>query len=156
MAKGKYEGWISGDGLIKIEGWARDGLTEEQIAANMGIGRSTLSAWKNQFPDIVEALKKGKEVFDRQVENALFKSAMGYFVEEERIDDDGVTTIKKYIQPNTTAQIFWLKNRKPAQWRDKVETEISGKDGGAIQVQSMSAEQIDARIAELSARLARG
>jgi hypothetical protein len=105
MAKGKYEYWISEDGLILIEGWARDGLTDEQIAHNIGIRRSTLSEWKKTFPDIADALKKTKEVVDRQVENALFKKAMS---------------------GDTTALIFWLKNRRPQDWRDKRETQLSG------------------------------
>ena len=69
--KGKYEYWITPEGLLKIEGWARDGLVDEQIAENIGIRAGTLYDWKNRFPDISEALKKGKEVVDRQVENAL-------------------------------------------------------------------------------------
>lgn len=65
-----------------IEGWARDGLTEEQIAANMGISRSTLSEWKKKHSDISDTLKRGKEVVDRQVENALLKRALGYRYKE--------------------------------------------------------------------------
>lgn len=78
MAKGKYQEWLTEDGLIKIEGWARDGLTDKQIAENIGISRSTLNKWKNDFSDISDTLKRGKEVVDRQVENALFKRALGY------------------------------------------------------------------------------
>ena len=102
MAKGKYQGWLEPEGLLKIEGWARDGLTEDQISHNMGISRETLNQWKKQFSDISDALKKGKEVVDYMVENALFKNA---------------------IEGNVTAQIFWLKNRKPDKWRDKPEGE---------------------------------
>lgn len=78
MAKGKYQEWLTDEGLIKIEGWARDGLTDKQIAENIGISRSTLNKWKNDFSDISDTLKRGKEVVDRQVENALFKRALGY------------------------------------------------------------------------------
>lgn len=98
MAKGKYEYWLTDDGLILLEGWARDGLTDEQIAHNMGITSKTLYEWKNKYGDICNALKKGKEIVDYEVENALFRSAM---------------------EGNTTAQIFWLKNRRPDKWRDK-------------------------------------
>lgn len=108
MAKAKYERWLELDGLILIEGWARSGLTEEQIAHNMGINKKTLWVWKNDYAQIGNALKKGKEVADFEVENALYKSAMGF------IGPDG-----KYYKPDITAQIFWLKNRRPDRWREK-------------------------------------
>lgn len=98
MAKGKYQKWLEKENLILLEGWARDGLTDEQIAKNMGISYSTLKDWKNKYSAISATLKKGKEVVDFQVENALLSSA---------------------LEGNTTAQIFWLKNRRPDKWRDK-------------------------------------
>jgi len=127
----KYNEWITEEGLLKIEGWARDGLTDEQIANNIGIRRPTLYDWKNKYPDISDALKKGKEVIDRQVENALLKRALGYeYVETTKeLTDLGLTVTKqviKQVSPDTTAQIFWLKNRKPKEWRDKKETEVTG------------------------------
>ena len=127
--KGKYEYWITPEGLLKIEGWARDGLTDEQIAANIGIRAGTLYDWKNRFPDISEALKKGKEVVDRQVENALLKRALGY-VYAEITYENGVETkrVIKEVVPDTTAQIFWLKNRKPEIWRDKREISTDDND----------------------------
>lgn len=78
MARGKYQEWLTDEGLIKIEGWARDGLTDEQISENMGIAPKTLYRWKDNYSQICQALKKGKEVVDHQVENALFKRAIGY------------------------------------------------------------------------------
>ena len=98
MAKGKYQKWLEPDGLILLEGWARDGLTDEQIARNMGVAYSTLKDWKNKYLAISAALKKGKEVVDFEVENALYNSA---------------------INGNVTAQIYWLNNRKPDKWRNK-------------------------------------
>ena len=126
MAKGKYQQWIEPEGLTLLEGWARDGLTDEQIAGNIGINTSTLYDWKNKFPKISEALKKGKEVVDIQVENALLKRALGYDFQETRVeksDKDGTKIIHtlKHIPADTTAQIFWLKNRRPDKWRDKPE-----------------------------------
>jgi hypothetical protein len=105
MAKGKYEYWKSHDGLLLIEGWARDGLTDDQIAHNIGINVATLYKWKNAHSEICDALKKSKEVADREVENALYKKA---------------------LSGDTTAIIFWLKNRRPNDWRDKRETQLSG------------------------------
>lgn len=134
--RGKYHEWITEEGLLQLEGWARDGLTDEQIANNMGISPSTLYEWKKRYPEISEALKKGKEIVDRQVENALLKSALGFEYEEETVTQRGeVVTIRKYEKPNTTAQIFWLKNRKPEAWRDKVVTEHEGKIGHEIVVE---------------------
>ncbi|WP_026676767.1 transposase [Fictibacillus gelatini] len=129
MATGKYHEWLEDEGLIKIEGWARDGLTDEQIAHNMGITRKTLYEWKNKYSDICDALKRGKEVIDRQVENALLKRALGYVYDE--ITYEGgieVKRVRKQVQPDTTAQIFWLKNRKPDVWRDKREANEEDKN----------------------------
>ncbi|MCU7380985.1 MAG: helix-turn-helix transcriptional regulator [Clostridiales Family XIII bacterium] len=128
MAKGKYHDWLTPEGLLKIEGWARDGLTDEQIAANMGIAVSTLNNWKNDHVEILETLKKGKEVVDRQVENALLKRALGYSY-DEITREGGVETkrVTKEVTPDTTAQIFWLKNRRPDLWRDKQQIEHSGE-----------------------------
>lgn len=128
--KGKYHSWLTEEGLTKLEGWARDGLTDEQIAHNIGIAVGTLYDWKNRFPEFSEALKKGKEVVDIQVENALLKRALGYEYEETKVmvDADGkkrVERIKKQVQPDVTAQIFWLKNRRPDRWRDKQELETT-------------------------------
>ena len=131
MARGKYQEWLEPESLVLLEGWARDGLSDEQIAENIGIVTSTLYEWKKKHSDISEALKKGKEVADYEVENAMHKSAVGYFVEETKTyinEVEGVKTrrvekMKKWIPPNTAAQIFWLKNRRPDKWREKPENE---------------------------------
>lgn len=139
MAKSKAEKWLEPDGLLRIEGWARDGLTEEQIAKNMGVSRSTLSDYKVKYPDILRAIKNSKEVADREVENALFNKATGYTVKLKKpmkvrhveYDEQTGRKIAEYerieyieeevhVPADTTAQIFWLKNRKPNEWRDKV------------------------------------
>ena len=134
MAKGKYVDWLTPDGLLMIEGWARDGLTEEQIANNMGIAVRTLGVWKEAYPPILHALKRGKAPVDIEVENALLKRALGYEYDEVKTvtDKDGnvkeKTVTRKVVLPDTTAQIFWLKNRKPAQWRDKPLVTITGSE----------------------------
>ena len=99
--------WLEKDKLILLEGWSRDGLTKDQIAKNMGIGRTTLFEWEKKEPNITNALKKGREVVDFEVENALLKSA---------------------LEGNVTAQIFWLKNRKQLQWREKIEYSTDSKE----------------------------
>jgi len=135
MAKGKYEYWLTPEGLLLIEAWARDGLTDEQIAHNMGVAYSTLRTWRDKYSALSAALKRGKEVVDIQVENALLKRALGYEYKEVKTEEyqgkDGpvknVTTTIKEVVPDTTAQIFWLKNRKPDAWRDKQNVELSGE-----------------------------
>ena len=129
MALGKINEWLEKDKLILLEGWARDGLTDEQIAKNIGISRASLYEWKKKEVDIFDALKKGKEVIDFEVENALLKRALGYEYEEE-IYENGILTkkVKKQVAPDTTAQIFWLKNRKKEQWREKVEVVKTDED----------------------------
>ena len=127
----KYTEWLTEEGLLKIEGWARDGLTDKQVAHNMNIAESTLHEWKKKYSVLSESLKRGKEVVDRQVENALLKRALGYEFKEttQELTEDSMRVTKiitKQQAPDTTAQIFWLKNRKPQEWRDKQETEISG------------------------------
>ena len=119
MAKGKYGQWLTPEGLTKIQGWARDGLTNDQIAHNMGIAVKTLYRWRDKYSLICQALKEGKEVVDRMVENALFKRALGYEYEEITYESGKETKrVTKQVVPDTTAQIFWLKNRKPTSWRD--------------------------------------
>lgn len=127
-AKRKYEEWLTADGLLRIEGWARDGLTNAQIAHNMGINASTLYDWSNKLTEISNAIKKGKAPVDIEVENALYKRALGYDYEEvitEIYDAGGdkerkhVRRIKKHMPPDTTAIIYWLNNRKPQYWRNR-------------------------------------
>lgn len=106
--------WLTPENRLRIQGWCRDGLIEKQIYKNMGIGKSTFYKWKNENVEFAELLKESKETADREVENALFKSATGFMGPDE-----------KYYPPNTTAQIFWLKNRKHEDWRDKRETDVN-------------------------------
>lgn len=96
----KIDEWLEKDKLILLEGWARDGLTYEQISHNMGIDTSTLWDWRKKNDNISNALKKGKEVVDFEVENALYKSAM---------------------EGNVTAQIYWLKCRQKNKWSEAKE-----------------------------------
>ena len=132
----KFKDWLEGDGLLKLEGWARDGLTDEQISRNMGIAYSTFREWKKKYSAFSAVLKRTKDVVDREVENALFKRAMGYKYDEVTYErGEEVKRVTKEVAPDTTAQIFWLKNRKPAEWRDKIEQqqEIAVHDDGFLE-----------------------
>lgn len=124
VANGKYQRWLEPDGLLLLEGWARDGLTDEQIAHNMGINVKTLWTWKKNYDPICSAIKKGKAPVDIEVENALLKRALGYEYTEERIeisDKDGKKVVQtlKHVPPDVGAIVYWLKNRKREYWRDK-------------------------------------
>lgn len=130
MARGKFEYWLTEDGLTLLEGWARDGLTDEQIAHNMGCAYSTFRVWKDKFPAFSAALKRSKEIVDYEVENALLKRAIGYKRTEQIATKDGdIVEIEKEVPPDVTAQIFWLKNRRPDKWRDKQEAMVSLNTG---------------------------
>lgn len=117
MAKSKWESVK--DKLPLIECWARDGLIDKQIANNLNISEDTFYTYKKNHPEFSEALKKGKEVVDYEVENALLKRALGYDYEEEiyetkfnresgEFEEVLTKRIKKHVQPDTTAQIYWL------------------------------------------------
>lgn len=111
---------------------AKAGLTDKQTADVLGVSVRTLHAWKAD-PEFASLLKKGKEESDRSVEDSLFVRASGYSIREvttERADDGNLVVTKvveKHVPADTTAQIFWLKNRKPADWKDR--REITGADG---------------------------
>ncbi len=96
MAKSKWEEVKKK--LVLVEGWARDGFTNKQIADKLQINPDTLYQYQKKYPEFSESLKKGKEVVDYEVENALLKNA---------------------LEGNVTAQIYWLNNRKPKQWKNK-------------------------------------
>lgn len=95
---GKIQDWLTQESLTLLQGWARNGLEQQQIAHNIGITPKTLCTWKNQYPEIKKAIAVGKEVADLAIENALFSKA---------------------LRGDTGAMIFYLKNRKPKEWRDR-------------------------------------
>ena len=103
----KVDIWLDKDNLIRVQGWARDGLTDQQIAEKMGIGVRTLYEWKKKHPQFSQALKSGKEVVDYAVENAL---------------------LKKALAGDVGACCFWLKNRRPDKWKDRIDAAVSMED----------------------------
>lgn len=171
--RGKYVEWLTDEGLTRLRGWATDGLTDEQIAKNIGISARTLYIWKDKYVQIFQALKKGKEIVDREVESALYRKAIGsketiqkaMKIKESVFNEEGrkVKESEKIIYvdevvmipPDTTAQIFWLKNRKPSEWRDKRDVEHSGglNNSNTVQVKELSPEELEAKIAKLEAEL---
>lgn len=142
MAKSKYFTHVEPK-LALVEGWARDGLTDEQIANNLGISKTSLYKYKEEFIELSERLKKGKEVVDYEVENALLKRALGYEYDEITYEHgEEVKRIRKQVAPDTTAQIFWLKNRKPEQWRDKQVVESSNTIEFKNPLEGLSTEEL--------------
>lgn len=143
MAKSKVERWLTPDGLTLLAGWAREGLTDEQISNKMEISRSTLNEYKKKYSDISDTLKKGKEIVDYEVENALLKRAKGYkyqettkeqFLNPETLQYELRITkiVEKEVPPDVGAAMAWLKNRQPDKWRDKPQPKNDENEGVVI------------------------
>lgn len=116
------------------------GLTDEEIAQFFGITVRTIYKWKARHPEFAAAIKTGGAPADERVERSLFKRAVGYQQDAVKIFlpkgalGPVVVPYKEQIAPDTTACIFWLKNRRPDLWRDVNRHEHTGKDGDAIEV----------------------
>ena len=163
MAHAEYKKWLEPDNLTRLRSWARDGLTNEQIAKKIGVRRQTISEWSKKYPDIADALKKGKEVVDSEIEDSLIsvmkkhtitttqykmvkkddfnlKAERSKFANVYKLDHPNATkneiliataeNVEVYekipisktvteVDPNTSAIIFWLKNRRPDVYRDQ-------------------------------------
>ena len=142
MAKSKYFTHVEPK-LKLVECWARDGLTDEQISKNLDINIATFYRYKKDYCEFCEALKKGKEIVDYEVENALLKRALGYEYDEITYEcGEEVKRVRKQVAPDTTAQIFWLKNRKPAQWREKQVVETNSTVEVKRPFEHLSVEEI--------------
>jgi transposase-like protein len=118
---------------------AEQGKTNEEIAESLGISTPTLWVWAKKYPEFLSALKEGKDQADKGAIKTLYQRAMGWKITEKKViqNPDGskrMEITEKEIPPDTTALIFWLKNRRPQEWRDKHEQEITGKDGTPLPV----------------------
>ncbi|WP_088185869.1 transposase [Desulfosporosinus sp. FKA] len=119
-----------------VEGWAKLGLTEEQIAHNLGIGRSTLGEFKNKYPELQSALKKGRTVAVAELENTLYKRALGYDYEISRTSlrmIDGkeakfVQKIRKHMPADVGAIIILLKNKDRGNWCDNPAKQVLDRE----------------------------
>lgn len=135
---------------------AEMGATVADFANAFNVSISTVSLWMVTHPDFSEAIKAGRVSADARVEHSLYQRATGYEHDETdiRVVDGAIamTPVRKVYPPDTTAAIFWLKNRKPDEWRDMKAMEHTGKDGGPIETRSLSDEDRDKRIAELLAK----
>lgn len=147
--------------LELVEGWARDGISEKDIAHNLGIAVSTLSDYKNKFPEFSEAIKKGREVSDYIAENRLFLKVCGFsrvikkpFKIRVPVIKNGIKIADKeelvtaeeevYYPPDLGAIIFYLKNRLPEKWSDNPKREVSAdNDGGGVIILPETENKID-------------
>lgn len=121
--------------LSEVEDWVRNGASDKEIAERLHISADSLIEYKKKFSEFSECLKNTREYVDGQVENALLKRALGYSYEETIQEADGVGNKKakkfvKHVIPDVTAQIFWLKNRRPDKWRDvkALDANITGEN----------------------------
>ena len=119
------------------------GATDAEMADFFEVTVSTFALWKVTYPELSDALKDSKEIADRRVETALYNRAMGYTHEETdiRVVDGAVvmTPMLKHYPPDTTAAIFWLKNRKPQEWRDRAQVDHTSSDGSMTPVDTGAA-----------------
>lgn len=134
------------DKLAAVQGWARNGLTCEQMANNLGVSLTTFYKYQALETEFANAIKKGKEVVDFEVENALLKRALGYsYVEVKEEIEQGIVTKRtrtvKQVPPDVGAAAFWLKNRKPTEWRDRKEVGAELQGDGNIVFNIMPASQ---------------
>lgn len=125
------------------------GATDRDIAEMLGVSERTISYWRVSRAEFAEALALGKEKADSRVEQSLYRRAVGYTFDAVKIfmpagaADPVHAPYAEHVAPDTTACIFWLKNRRPAEWRDKREHEHTGPDGGPVQFQRIERVIVD-------------
>lgn len=114
------------------------GATDQELADFFEVNVSTIHRWKISHPEFCDALKTGKAAADERVERSLFAKATGFEHDAVKIfNDEGIPLVVPYrekVAPDTTACIFWLKNRRPQEWRDRTQQEVSGPDGSPLTV----------------------
>lgn len=116
------------------------GATDKEMADFFGVSEQTLNSWKTEFPIFLESMGNGKIAADAKVAESLFKRATGYTAKKVVTASIGgvITDVKEvdeYIGPDTPAASLWLRNRQSAKWRDKLDLEHAGKDGGPIKTE---------------------
>lgn len=129
----------------------QDGRTDDQIADVIGVSRRTLSNWKGKHPELLHAVREAKLSADELVEASLFSRAVGYTHAEEKVfcHEGMITTheTQKHYPPDTTAAMFWLRNRQPKRWKEKTEGDVNVNNFG-----NLSDEQLDAKIQDMLAK----
>lgn len=137
------------------------GATDQEIADMLGVSVRTIYYWRQTKPALCAAMVVGKEEADNRVERSLYNRATGYSYQSEKIvtvaQGGGYSEvqhipIREHVPPDVTAQIFWLKNRRKDDWRDRQQLEHTGKDGGAIETVELTPREIAQRAAFLLAK----
>lgn len=140
------EEWAGPAGVLRLAGWAREGLGEEEIARRMGVSPRVLRAWRRARREIDTALRGTREVVDRMVEEALLRRALGYYWTEERTevkgDKENLIRVRKHVPGDVRSMLFWLRLRMPEKYGDvpapllagdaydeEVEEFVSGQEG---------------------------
>ena len=123
---------------------AQLGATDREAAEFFDVDERTVHRWKHEHPEFCQSLKVGKETADNRVEQSLYRRALGYSHDAVKIMmADGAPIVEPYVEhypPDTTAAIFWLKNRKPTEWRDKTETDVNVKGDLAAEIAARRAK----------------
>ena len=165
LMRQKVEDWLQGDKRVLLQGWSRAGLFAHQICENMGIGRTTFYKWINTNADFANIIKNNKDVCDFDVENELYKNAHGMKVTVKEpvklktikydkttgkkiSETEKVVLVEKevYIKADTMAQMYWLNNRKPGDWRNKgkdIDKEITEENSGLIEIPAVMEAVMD-------------
>lgn len=125
------------------------GATDAEMADFFGVSEQTVNTWKKKYPEFLESLKKGKSIADANVASKLYNRAIGYDVKATKFatNEGKITDKVEYVEhypPDTTAAIFWLKNRQPEKWRDRKEVEVNNKLGDDLE--SMTDTELEAII----------
>lgn len=115
------------------------GATDHELADLFGVSDTTIDDWKDQHPEFLGSIRAGKEIADAQVAESLFKRATGYTGKKVVTANvagviSDIKEVNDYVGPDTQAASLWLRNRQPAKWRDKIDHELTGKDGGPIAI----------------------
>lgn len=125
------------------------GATDKEIADFFGVSEQTLNAWKSAHPTFLESIRAGKDRADAEVAEKLYHRALGYDHEAVKIfmpagaEEPIYAPYTEHYPPDTQAASLWLRNRQPAKWRDKTEHELTGKDGGPIEVKRVERVIVD-------------
>lgn len=113
--------------------WSK-GMTDDEVARKLKVAVRQIYEWFKRYPEFTQAKERAKGIADALVERALFKRAVGFVAPDCHVSqfegDITITKLDKHYPPDTAAAVFWLKNRKPKEWRDRSEILLSEEVAG--------------------------